>query len=188
MTDDRVVRRFSKQFLRECFIYSSDTGELVWRHRPVHHFNSLKAQRRCNTLFAGREAGHPHVEGYVVVKLCGLNILTQHVCWVLGTGEYPKDELDHINGKRKDNRLVNLRDVTRTLNQKNVKIRKDNVTGTPGVRPYVCRGKYRYFRAYAAVSGKQRFKSFKTLEAAIEWRNQMVAMDGDYHPNHGRIQ
>jgi hypothetical protein len=35
------------------------------------------------------------------------------------TGEYPEDDVDHINGIRDDNRYINLRVVTRSVNMQN---------------------------------------------------------------------
>jgi hypothetical protein len=51
------------------------------------------------------------------------------------TGELPSGHIDHINGVRTDNRWVNLRDVTRLVNQQNMRrARKDSRSGLQGVQ------------------------------------------------------
>lgn len=37
-----------------------------------------------------------------------------HLIWALHYGAFPRGEIDHINGVRDDNRLVNLREVSRS--------------------------------------------------------------------------
>jgi hypothetical protein len=42
------------------------------------------------------------------------------LAWLYVHGEWPKNQIDHINRLRDDNRLVNLRDVTHTENCNNI--------------------------------------------------------------------
>lgn len=56
------------------------------------------------------------------------------VIWLMHYGSFPTMELDHINGVRDDNRLENLRQVTRSQNIQNLKrARSDNSNGLLGV-------------------------------------------------------
>src|SRR3972149_955610 len=49
-------------------------------------------------------------------------------------GEFPKGDIDHINGDRADNRIGNLRATSRSENMQNLKeAHKDNCTGHLGV-------------------------------------------------------
>ena len=58
-------------------------------------------------------------------------------------GEWPADEVDHINGDSTDNRLCNLRSVSREVNQENIRRAKRNSkTGLLGVM-HTRGGKYR---------------------------------------------
>ena len=41
------------------------------------------------------------------------------VAWLLHYGEWPDDEIDHINGVKDDNRISNLRNVDRKTNVEN---------------------------------------------------------------------
>ena len=48
-------------------------------------------------------------------------MLVHRAIWIWHNGEIPKGlEIDHINGNRKDNRIENLRLVTRQQNQTNM--------------------------------------------------------------------
>jgi len=48
-------------------------------------------------------------------------------------GEEPPDYIDHINGNRDDNRILNLRFATHSQNLQNSKLRKGNKSGHPNV-------------------------------------------------------
>jgi hypothetical protein len=61
------------------------------------------------------------------------------LAWLYVHGEWPKNQIDHINRVRDDDRLVNLRDVTRTENQNN----RSNNNGLPeGVQWHTEKAKY----------------------------------------------
>lgn len=56
------------------------------------------------------------------------------VVWFLRTGEDPREfEIDHIDGNVDNNKIDNLRKVTREVNVRNAKMRKDNKTGLNGI-------------------------------------------------------
>jgi len=55
------------------------------------------------------------------------------LAWLYVYGEWPKHEIDHINGVRHDNRIANLREATRSQNRFNVPKGKTNTSGYKGV-------------------------------------------------------
>jgi len=59
------------------------------------------------------------------------------------TGNFPENQVDHINHIRDDNRWSNLRPATKLENQANAKISKRNTTGYKGVSYDKRRNKYR---------------------------------------------
>ena len=133
-------------------------GNLYWKNRtsPGSHVK------------LGTKAGRPHrtsggFSGYFHVQLLGKNYLTHRLIFLMFNGYLPK-EVDHVNGKKGDNRIENLRASDKTQNQHNSKIRKDNTTGVKGVYP--CNGKYKA----QLQSNKQRYLVgyFDTIEEAAE--------------------
>lgn len=48
------------------------------------------------------------------------SLYVHRLAWALHYGAWPKNEIDHINGVKSDNRLSNLREANRSENQRNV--------------------------------------------------------------------
>lgn len=49
------------------------------------------------------------------------------------TGSFPSEQVDHINGNGIDNRWCNLRDVSASENNKNIRLNSLNKSGISGV-------------------------------------------------------
>ena len=81
----------------------------------------------------GRECTSAHSGGYLTVCLFRRNYFSHRVAWLISTGYWPKNEIDHVNGCRTDNRLCNLREATRSQNGIN-RPAKPNTSGHIGVR------------------------------------------------------
>lgn len=136
--------------------YEPETGRFFWI--------SATTNKRIK---AGSEAGKNH-DGYRRLTVFGRNWAAHRVAWLFATGEWPKKEIDHINGNPSDNRICNLRDVDHSTNQLNLKAcKKSNLsTGILGVS--FCDGRY---RARVQINGRCKWLgSFKTLEDAKEAR------------------
>lgn len=87
--------------------YDADTGLFTW-HNPG------------NPRFKGQIAGNLiKGKGYVYIGLGGAYFMAHRLAWVVTYKKWPSGEIDHINGIRHDNRLSNLRDVTRSENMCN---------------------------------------------------------------------
>ena len=71
--------------------------------------------------------------GYWIIKIKGKQFKAHRVAWLLFYGQWPKCELDHINRCRGDNRICNLREVTRYQNMQNSKQPVNRKTGVIGV-------------------------------------------------------
>lgn len=93
---------------RAIFRYSEDTGALWWRVDAG----------RWGRIKAGTVAGSAS-HGYVTVVVDGVRYPVHRLAWLLIHGCWPIGEIDHINGVRNDNRIVNLRDVPKRLNGHN---------------------------------------------------------------------
>lgn len=82
-----------------------------------------------------RNVGHLSGAGYVYVAVKGKQCLAHRVIWEFVNGEIPKGyEIDHINGVKTDNRIANLRLVTRRQNRQNQRsCQKNSKSGVKGV-------------------------------------------------------
>lgn len=97
-------------------------GHLYWK--KVMHPNKQ--------YLVGKEAGSIHPTGYRYVTWMNKSHKIHRLIFLLAYGYLPK-EIDHINGNRQDNRLENLREVTRSQNQFNKSMCKNNTSGYRGV-------------------------------------------------------
>jgi len=101
----------------------------------------LTRLRSNNQHPVGSRAGDRMPSGYRRVKIDGISIQEHRVIWALVYGVWPDGLIDHINGVRDDNRLINLRIATPSQNKTNETIRRDNNLGVKGVRLHES-GKY----------------------------------------------
>lgn len=110
----------SQEFLRECFDYIFETGQLIWRTRPRHHFTTQRGCSTANSRFANKVAGHYHSRnGYLEIRF-DKNLYKGHrIIYKLLTGEDPEGMLDHIDGDVSNNRIENLRACTAQENARN---------------------------------------------------------------------
>lgn len=134
--------------------YDQATGIFTW-----------KAARGCAPK--GSPAGAVMGNGYISIRVDGVRYLAHRLAWLLIHGAWPKGEIDHINGSRYDNRIENLRDVTRSLNQQNqTRAQSSNTTGALGVSKADAKGR---FRARIFTNGKEHhLGTFKTVEEASQ--------------------
>ncbi len=65
--------------------------------------------------------GHKNSRGYLVISHNKKSLKAHRVAYALHYGKWPENELDHINRDPLDNRICNLRDANRVLNNLNRK-------------------------------------------------------------------
>ena len=107
--------------LREMFEYDHAVGTLRWR-----------VNRR--SVKAGEIAGCAHSEGYVVIRFDGELYFAHRLIYALCHGRITSEVIDHVNGCRNDNRIENLRLVSASTNQQNLrKSLSNNKIGLLGV-------------------------------------------------------
>lgn len=83
---------------------------------------------------AGDIAGsRPKTSRYSYLWLNGEMWLTHRVVWAHVYGEWPTEQIDHINGDRLDNRIANLRMADKFQQQQNLAKPKTNTSGFIGV-------------------------------------------------------
>lgn len=159
-------------FLFEYLRYNETKGEFTWIKRPNKN------------IHLHTRAGTKNSAGYRVISLFGKRYLEHRLAWFFVHGEMPKHEIDHINQIRDDNRISNLRQVTRSENQRN-KTRKDSRVDEVGI--WWCRRRKRYI-AEITLNGKKVYqKSFTDIDEAIQQR-KAKALELGFHDNHGKTQ
>lgn len=108
----------TQEYLKECFDYDVETGDLIWRARPRGHFKSRKAYGGSRQ-FEGRIAGKLNKWNgyrYIHISAARRSFFAHRLVWFWHFGRFPVDDLDHINRNRSDNRVENLRECTRSQN------------------------------------------------------------------------
>ena len=112
-------------------------------------FTRLSRTSTCVQI--GEIAGCKKPDGYVSIRLLGFGYMAHRLAWLYMTGAWPQDEIDHINGQRSDNRWGNLRSVSRSVNQQNLRTpNADNRAGFLGVSRDGSR-----WKARIKINGKQ---------------------------------
>lgn len=90
--------------------------------------------RTSNRIKVGDVAGSTDSKGYRQIRVGGRLHLAHRLAWLHVHGDWPASELDHVNGERDDNRIANLREVSREANMQN-RHRAIGSAGLLGVTP-----------------------------------------------------
>ena len=154
--------------LKELLDYNAVTGEFTWL--------VTKGKAKAGTVAGWLE------NGYLRIGIAGKTYQAQRLAWLNKHGAFPKNQLDHINHIRDDNRIANLREVTQAENQKNVSKRSDNTSGFTGVCWYK---RHSNWRVQITVNGKIiHLGYFSDIDDAITARKS-ANIKYTYHANHG---
>lgn len=115
------------EWLRERYEYEPDGG-LVRRLWPVMTRNGGVGCAAGSVV-----GGKPHKDGYLYTAINGRLYLVHRIAWVLLTGAWPLEEIDHRNGVRHDNSWLNLRAATVPQNRQNTLGQSTRKGPYPGV-------------------------------------------------------
>lgn len=153
--------------LRDLFTYDPDTGI----------FTSRKT---------GKRAGRFVSRGYWAISFDGASQRAGRMAWLYVHGELNPDlHIDHVNGDRSDDRIANLRAVTRLENNRNIGMQRNNKSGVMGVYWH---SKSNRWRAYIRVNYKAcSLGSFTSKDDAVAARKAAEERFG-FHPNHGKAR
>jgi hypothetical protein len=151
------MSKITAERLRELLHYDPETGIFTWLTRAT-------VSRRWNTRYVGTTAGSVDCHGYIAIKLIGQLNRAHRLAWLYMTGEWPSNDIDHINGNRADNRLENLRPATRSQNNANSRTQSRNTSGLKGVHK---QSRGYTWAARIKINGSQHYLgNFKTPESA----------------------
>lgn len=114
--ETKEVAEYAKRLLE----YNPHTGILRWIGHKQMPYRSI--------------AGCKNKRGYIQIYLKNKPFPAHRVAWLLSHGEWPSNQIDHINGNRVDNRLGNLRLATNQQNSYNRGAQRNNSLGLKGVK------------------------------------------------------
>jgi len=156
---------------RNLLDYNAGTGAFTWKART------------SNRVQINDVAGSAQVNGYRCISILGKRYLSHRLAWLIVTGEWPAEQIDHINGNRADNRFFNLREVSLKENAKNQARSSKNTSGVTGVNWQEDAQKW---RARIKINGRTiqlgYFSDLKTAKAA----RKAAELEHGFHKNHGR--
>lgn len=141
--------------LKEFLHYDHDTGIFTW------------IKSKSNVAKVGTQAGkNINNHGYSQIMIDGKQYRCHRLAWFYFYGFWPKGEIDHINCLRNDNRIKNLRDVSKHMNTQNQRTHHiNNKCKALGV----CKKQNGKFQAEIRNNGKKIYiGTFDTKEAAYE--------------------
>lgn len=178
------IESLSPSDVTECVSYDPETGEFIWLPRAESSFGSVKAAKIYRTRFEGRPAFTlVGSQGYLCCRIKQVLITAHRAAFAVMTGEWPAEQVDHVNGDRRDNRWTNLRLANQDMNSRNMAMPKRNTSGRVGVTFDRSRQKW----MAQGWAGKRKFHlgRFDCLEQAAAAR-VAFEREHDFHPNHGR--
>lgn len=183
------------ELLRKLIEYNPDTGKLYWKERTPDLFTATHgkkmrtAEHSCkqwNQRYAGREAFTTVAatqHGALVGSLFSRLMLAHRVAFAVHHGRWPEAEVDHINGDRRDNRISNLREASRSDQVRNMPLSRVNKSGRVGVF-WITR--LSRWGASIQVRGVSHWLGYHdSFEAAVAAREAAEKEHG-FHENHGR--
>lgn len=142
--------------LHEWFNYEPETGNIYWKKSPkpsIKPGDLVKAKHGC---------------GYLLASVKGKTFLQHRLAWFLYYGEWPYDQVDHIDGDRKNNKLTNLRLASKKENMWNSKGKPNKTSEYKGVSWDRVRNKWAVYIKYDnKVKNVGRFNN--EVEAALTY-------------------
>ncbi|MDP8268297.1 MAG: HNH endonuclease signature motif containing protein [Candidatus Tenebribacter davisii] len=115
--------------VRKLFSYNKKTGVLRWKcpNCPRIKIGDI-IKDSCN--------------GYLRVGIGNSRFYAHQIIWIGFYGYLPKNDIDHINRIKNDNRICNLRELTHKRNLQNTGNFKHNTSGIKGV--YYCKSRNKW--------------------------------------------
>lgn len=168
-------------------IYKHTDSE-IWELIPGYPDYQASTLGRIKSFKSGKERilkPRKRKDGRLDVPLCNNGItkrfLVHRLVGMAFFGLSDDQEIDHRNGDPTDNRLENLRVCTHAENGRNLKKRRDNTSGFPGVTYRKRSGKY---EAYIKINGKTKYLGlYDTAEEAfLIYKNTSLKLHGAFSP------
>ena len=132
--------------------------------KKIIHYNHITGD--IKRLDRRNSNGSIDKYGYLILKIKGVQYKAHRLAWLYVYGEFPNNVIDHINGDKLDNSIINLRDVSQKENSRNRIGRVNPETGVVGV--YVDKTKGLKKKFATRIHGN--VMRFYTIEDAVKER------------------
>lgn len=145
----------------------ADRVRALFNYNPSTGIFTRKIKTGRGT-FQGQEIGSWDLYGYKTTRIGKKSFKIHRLAWLYVHGVWPVGDVDHINGIRCDNRIENLRCVSRQVNLQNRRTASSHnkTTGLLGV--HLSRGRNR-FCARISIDNKTMYLGvFSTAQEAHE--------------------
>ena len=125
----------------------AEQQELLLRVRKNYTYDAksgrLTSSRLGRTIRGGKRDKRGYLCIHCIIDKRRIYVSVHHAVWAVCKGRWPEQQIDHINGNKRDNRIENLREVTGSENKMNMLYpwKPNAETGLPGVNKK--RGSYR---------------------------------------------
>jgi hypothetical protein len=159
----------TQEELKKILNYSPETGVFKWR---------VSASSRAQV---GDIAGCITGEGYRLITYNKCQYKAHRLAWVYIYGNISdKIFIDHVNGKKDDNSITNLRLCSNAENQRNVGISTRNTSGFKGVHLDKSTGNW---RVRPTLNGKAvHVGTYKNkLDAVAAYRKFCIENHGEFY-------
>lgn len=141
----------TQEMLHQFFTYDETTGNLIRKFK-------------IGKAIEGKASQCKDRDGYLVIGVNQKLYRAHRLVWLYHKGEWPKKDIDHINRIRDDNRIENLREVTKSQNRQNNAVTKASKSGVIGV--WLHKGTNKWCSSIG-IGGKNVYiGSFDTIEEA----------------------
>lgn len=177
----------NKDLLNEIVIYDKDSGEFTWKARRLDFFSNESISKGWNKKYAGKRTGckltNSKGKDYIVIGVNNKSVYAHRAAWIVTFGDIPEGmEIDHINGDGTDNRILNLRLVTKRENNFNKRKPSNNTSGHNGVAWDKNRQKW---MASIRIDRKNIFLGrYDEIDDAVRAREN-ANVKYKFHANHG---
>jgi hypothetical protein len=151
------------EYVRSILRYNPESGLFCW----------------LTGRYGGNLAGTVQKSGHIRINIAGKGYLTHRLAWLIMTGEWPVNDIDHRDINPGNNRWSNLRLADKTKNGLNRTKTSRNKSGLKGVAFHKASGKW---SAAIGVNYKQKWLGlFDSPELAhAAYRNAAQELSPDF--------
>lgn len=162
-------KQLTAEKLKETLHYNPETGVFTWAKSV-----GQRAQ-------IGRVAGSKAPSGYIKLCVSGKIYSAHRLAWLYMTGNWPENEIDHVDNNPSNNVFSNLRAATKSQNAQNRGNRKGSVSRFKGVRFDLQRNKWVACIWLNNLKKEKRIGFFSSeKEAAKAYRAEAETLHGEF--------